>query len=60
MEELNTSFKPKITTRQTKLTSNKGRKLPVTRMVNGELDIKKKSCLKFIHMKCMHYYYQKE
>ena len=60
MEELNTSFKPKITTRQTKLTSNKSRKLPVTRMVNGELDIKKKSCLKFIHMKCMHYYNQKE
>lgn len=59
MEELNTSFQPKITTRQTKLTLNMDRELPVTRMINGELDIKKKSCLKFIHMKCMHCYYQK-
>ena len=59
MEELNTSFQPKITTRRTKLTSNRDRELPVTRMINGELDIKKKSCLKFIHMKCMHCYYQK-
>jgi len=38
MEELNTSFQPKITTRQTKLTSNWDRELPVTRMINGELD----------------------